>query len=93
MGFEGAALRGWNAARIRSGGSICINFDGSYLRREVFGDLDQGGSVASARIDREERSWRYQELAEVARFFDRQRVMTEFETPCIAHGIAPFFWD
>jgi hypothetical protein len=32
-------------------------------------------------------------LPEVARFFDGQRVMTEFQTPCIAHGSAPFFWD
>ena len=93
VGFEGAALRGRNAARSRSGGSICIKFDGRSLSCEVFRDFEQCGSIASARIDGEERSWRYQELPEVARFFDGQRVMTEFQTPCIAHGSAPFFWD
>jgi hypothetical protein len=91
--FEGAALRGGNAARSRSDGSICIKFDGRSLSREVFRDLDQRGSIASAWINGEERSGRYQELPEVACFFDGQRVMTEFETPCIAHGGAPFFWD
>src|SRR5271157_4973639 len=57
VGFEGATLRGWDAARSRGGGSICIEFDGRSLSREVFGDLEYGGSIASARIDREERSW------------------------------------
>jgi len=93
VGFKGAALRGWNAARSRRGSSICIQFDGRSLSREVFGDFKQCGSIASARIHCEERFRRYQELAEVARFFDGQRVMTEFQTPCIADGRAPFFWD
>src|SRR5271157_2574182 len=93
VGFEGAALRGWDAARSRSGCSICIKFDGRSLCREVLRDFEQCGSIASAWIHGEEWSWRYQELPKVARFFDGQRVMTEFQTPCIAHGSAPFFWD
>src|SRR5271157_448006 len=40
MGFERAALRGWNAARSRGDGSICIKFDGRSQCREVSGDLD-----------------------------------------------------
>jgi hypothetical protein len=59
MGFEGAALRGENAARSRGDGSICIKFDGRSLSREVFRDFEQRSSVASARINGEERSWRY----------------------------------
>ena len=84
VGFEGAALRGWNAARSRGGSSICIEFDSRFLSREVFRDLKQCRSIASARIDREERSWRYQELSKVARFFYGQRIMSEFQTPCVA---------
>src|SRR5664280_419641 len=89
VGFEGAALCGGNAARSRGDGSIDIELDGRSLCREVFCDLDQGGSVASARIHCKEGSWRYQELSKVARFLDGQRVMTKFQTPCIAHGSAP----
>ena len=90
VGFEGTALCGGNAARSRGRGSIGIELDGRSLCREVFCDLDQSGSVASARIHCKEGSWRYQELSKVARFLDGQRVMTKFQTPCIAHGSAPF---
>src|SRR5271157_2314146 len=54
VGFEGATLRGWDAARSRSGCSICIKFDGRSLSREVFRDFEQRSSVASARINGEE---------------------------------------
>jgi hypothetical protein len=91
--FEGAAVCGWDAARSCRGSSICIKFDGRSFSVEVFSDFKQCGSIASARIHGKEGSWRYQELSEVARFFDGQRKMTEFETSCISHGIAPFFWD
>src|SRR5271157_1276364 len=93
VGFESAALRGRNAARSRGGSSICIKFYGRSMSCEIFGDFKQGGSIASAWIHGEERSWRYQELPEVARFVERQRIMPEFQSPCIAHGSAPFFWD
>src|SRR5664279_2089478 len=59
VGFERAAVCGWNAARRRIGGSICIELDGCSLCREVFCDFDQCGSIASARIHGKERSWRY----------------------------------
>ncbi len=59
VGFEGAALRGWDAARSRGGGSICIELDGCSLCREVSCDFDQCGSIASARIHGKEQSRRY----------------------------------
>jgi len=90
MGIEGAALRGWDAARSRGGGSICIEFDGRSVSREILCNLEQCGSIASARIHREERFWRDQDLSEVARFFEWQRIIPEFQSTCITHGSAPF---
>src|SRR5271157_1012192 len=56
VGFESAAVCGWNAARSRSGSPVRIKFDGRSLYCEVFGDFEQGSSIASARIEGKERS-------------------------------------
>jgi hypothetical protein len=86
-----AAVNGGDPFRGGRCSPVCIEFNASGACAAVFGDFDQRRTVTDAGIDGGIRFGRKQERPNVLGFLDRQRVMAEFNAPCMPHVSSAVF--